>query len=215
MIVMRRHVQVDGKVRTDLNFPAGFMDVVTIQATNEQFRLLYDVKGRFALHRITPEEAKYKLCRIQKIDQAKKASIGRNPFVHGQKAVIPYAVTHDGRTLRFADPIWKVSDVLKIDIATGKPVQHLKFEVGALCMVTKGANQGRIGVIESKERHEGGFDIVHIKDKKDQKFVTRLSNVFVIGEKEDDPWVSLPKNKGIRTTIIDEYNKRVLQKEKH
>ena len=50
IIVMRRQVQVDHKVRTDINYPAGFMDVVTIPKTDEQFRLLYDVKGRFVLH---------------------------------------------------------------------------------------------------------------------------------------------------------------------
>jgi small subunit ribosomal protein S4e len=58
LIVMQRHIQVDGKVRTDINFPAGFMDVISIKETNETFRLLYDVKGRFVVHRITPEEAK-------------------------------------------------------------------------------------------------------------------------------------------------------------
>ena len=33
-------------------------DVITIEKTNENFRLIYDVKGRFAIHRITAEEAK-------------------------------------------------------------------------------------------------------------------------------------------------------------
>lgn len=77
-IVMQRLIKVDGKVRTDPNYPAGFMgkfelrelscnwtltqffilDVVTIEKTGEFFRLIYDVKGRFAIHRITAEEAK-------------------------------------------------------------------------------------------------------------------------------------------------------------
>lgn len=35
-----------------------FLDVVTIDKTGEHFRLIYDVKGRFTIHRITPEEAK-------------------------------------------------------------------------------------------------------------------------------------------------------------
>ena len=33
-------------------------DVITIDKTGENFRLLYDVKGRFTIHRIKPEEAK-------------------------------------------------------------------------------------------------------------------------------------------------------------
>ena len=35
-----------------------FSDVVTIEKTAENFRLIYDVKGRFTVHEITPEEAK-------------------------------------------------------------------------------------------------------------------------------------------------------------
>lgn len=31
---------------------------MTIEKTGEHFRLIYDVKGRYAIHRITPEEAK-------------------------------------------------------------------------------------------------------------------------------------------------------------
>lgn len=50
---MQRLIQVDGKVRTDNTYPTGFMDVVDIDKTNEHFRLVYDAKGRFVLHRIT------------------------------------------------------------------------------------------------------------------------------------------------------------------
>lgn len=39
------------------------VDVIGIERTNENFRLIYDTKGRFAVHRITPEEAKVK-CEI-------------------------------------------------------------------------------------------------------------------------------------------------------
>ena len=65
-------VKVDGKVRRDTTFPAGFMDVITLEKTNEAFRLIYDVKGRFAVHRITAEEARYKLCKITKQGVAQK-----------------------------------------------------------------------------------------------------------------------------------------------
>ena len=42
--------QVDGKVRTDPKFPAGFMDVIQVEKTGENFRLIYDVKGRSVEH---------------------------------------------------------------------------------------------------------------------------------------------------------------------
>merc|ERR1719321_1453975 len=58
-ILMERFVKVDGKVRTDVCYPTGFMDVVSIEKSDEYFRLLYDAKGRMTVHRISSEEASY------------------------------------------------------------------------------------------------------------------------------------------------------------
>lgn len=58
LIVAQRLVKVDGKVRTDPTYPTGFQDVISIDKSGEHFRMLYDVKGRFAVHRITEEESK-------------------------------------------------------------------------------------------------------------------------------------------------------------
>jgi small subunit ribosomal protein S4e len=207
MIAMRRHVEVDGKIRQDHNYPTGFQDVIRIAKTNEQFRVLYDVKGRFVLHRIQPEEANYKLVRVVRYNKAKKASIGRNPFLAGQAGVVPYVVTHDGRTIRFPDPKIKRDDTIKIDLKTGKIAGHLSFESGNLAMITGGNNIGRVGVIVSREKHPGSFDIVHLKDRKDNAFATRVANVFVIGD-ANKPWISLPKQKGVRSTILEERSDR-------
>jgi len=208
MIVMRRLVEVDGKIRTDLNFPTGLMDVVRVSKANEVFRVMYDVKGRFILHELKdPKEAGMKLARVNNVSKAKKASIGHNPFQPGQAGTIPYLVTHDGRTIRYPDPLVKKNDTVAIDLKTGKITGHLKFDIGNLAMVTKGANVGRVGVIQSKEKHPGSFDIVHLKDKKGVPFATRLSNVFVIGDAEK-AWVTLPKAKGQKNTILEERAER-------
>ncbi|KAK9317802.1 ribosomal family S4e-domain-containing protein [Lipomyces starkeyi] len=192
-ILHQRLVKVDGKVRTDSTYPAGFMDVITLEKTGEHFRLVYDVKGRFTIHRITEEEASYKLGKVKRVQLGKKG--------------IPYLVTHDGRTIRYPDPLIKVNDTVKIDIETGKIQSFVKFDTGNLAVVTGGRNIGRVGVITHRERHEGGFDIVHIKDSLDNTFATRLSNVFVIGE-GNKPLISLPKGKGIKLTIAEERDKR-------
>ncbi|OEJ86636.1 40S ribosomal protein S4-B [Hanseniaspora osmophila] len=192
-ILMQRHVKVDGKVRTDSTYPAGFMDVITLEATNENFRLIYDVKGRFAVHRITDEEAAYKLGKVKKVQLGKKG--------------IPYVVTHDGRTIRYPDPSIKVNDTVVLDLASGKITDFVKFDTGKLVYVTGGRNMGRIGTIVHREKHEGGFDLVHIKDSLDNTFVTRLGNVFAIGE-PGKPLISLPKGKGIKLSISEERDRR-------
>ncbi len=72
----------------------GPADVISIEKTGENFRLIYDTKGRFAIHRISPEESKFKLCKVK----------GQGTGAKG----VPYVVTHDGRTLRYPDPLIKV-----------------------------------------------------------------------------------------------------------
>lgn len=189
MICQNKHVMVDGKVRTDANFPAGFMDVIEIPKSGDQFRLIYDTKKRYVLHRISDEEKKYKLCKVKRQEISKKK--------------IPLIVTHDGRTLRYPDPLVKVDDVVKVDIATGKMVDFIKFELGKLAMITRGRNTGRVGTITLVEKHPGSFDIVTLRDTDGQTFSTRLDNVFVIGN-ADAPAVSLPKGSGVKKTILDE-----------
>jgi len=208
MIVMRRLVEVDGKARTDTNYPAGLMDVIRLNKVNEVFRVMYDVKGRYVLHELKDaKEAGMKLCRVNSVSKAKKATIGHNPFQPGQAGAIPYLVTHDGRTIRYPDPLIKKNDTISLDLKTGKILGHIKYDIGNMALVTKGANIGRVGVITSKEKHPGSFDIVHLKDKKNVPFATRLSNVFVIGDSEK-AWISLPKAKGQKSTILEERAER-------
>jgi small subunit ribosomal protein S4e len=173
------------------------IDVISIDKTGEHFRLIYDVKGRFCVHRITPEEAKYKLARVRRVQFGPKG--------------VPFLVTHDGRTIRYPDPLIKVNDSVKIDVATGKINDMLKFDVGNLVMVVGGRNLGRVGVITHREKHHGSFDIIHIKDSTGNTFATRQSNVFIIG-KGNKAYISLPRAKGIRLTIAEERDRRLQAK---
>merc|ERR1712176_951128 len=189
MIVMQRLIKVDGKVRTDMFYPAGFMDVVSIDKTKENFRLLYDTKSRFVLHKVVMEEASYKLCRVKKVFRGPKA--------------IPYCITHVGRTIRYPDPDVKMHDTVRVDCSTGKILDYVKFEAGNVVMINAGNNIGRVGLIMHRERHPGSFEIVHIKDAVGHTFATRLQNVFVIG-KGTKPWISLPKGNGIKLSIVED-----------
>jgi len=182
------NVFIDGRVRRDEKFPAGFMDVVNIKKTGENFRVLYDTKGKFVLRSIKSDEAKFKLCKI------KRKEMGVNQ--------IPYVVTHDGRTIRFPHPDIAAHDTVKVDVETGKILDVIKFETGNLVMVTNGNNIGRVGVLTSRDRHLGGFDIVHVRDARGHTFATRIGNVFIIG-KGKNPLISLAKDRGIYLTPVE------------
>lgn len=201
MILKQRALKVDGKVRTDQKYPAGFMDVIEIPKTGDKFRLLYDTKGRFVLHRVQDNaELKIKLCKVVKIAKTKRNT--------------PYLVTHDGRTIRFPDPNLKRGDTVVIDLATGKIKEWVRFKTGALCMVTGGANTGRIGEIVNRERHPGSFDIIHVKDARDNKFATRADNVFVLGSSIYHPLVSLPKQRGIKLSVVEDRERKLAHNQK-
>merc|ERR1712113_61933 len=102
-----------GKIRTDHTFPAGFQDVVSIEKTKENFRLLYDTKGRFVVHKVTPAESTYKLLRVQGVAKGSKG--------------VNHIKTHDGRTVRFPHPDVKPNDTVRLDLSTGKILDHAKF----------------------------------------------------------------------------------------
>ena len=105
-----------------------------------------------------------------------------------------------GARIRYPDPAIKVNDTVKIDLSTGKISEFIRFDTGVIAMATGGRNMGRVGVITHRERHDGGFNIVHIKDAMDNSFATRETNVFVIGNEK--PWISLPKGKGVKVCKI-------------
>jgi len=200
MIVMQRFIKVDNKIRTDMFYPAGFMDVVQIEKTKEDFRLLYDTKGRFALHKISKEEASYKLCRVKKVFRGPKGT--------------PYAITHDGRTLRYPDPAVKTNDTIRLDLNTNEQLDFVKFEIGNTVMIGGGNNMGRVGTIMHREKHPGSFEIVHIKDSAGRTFATRLQNVFVIGA-GSKPWITLPKGNGLKLSIVEDRNLRMAKSSKN
>lgn len=203
------NIAIDGKVRRDPKYPVGFMDVITLLKSRTNYRLLYDVKGKFKLVKINQEECQYKLCKV----------INRKM---GDKN-IPQITTNDGRTIRFPHPDIKANDTIKLNLKTNEIVKHFKYAVGNKVIIIGGNNIGRVGVIDHVEKHPGSYEIVHIKDevycqleaqrRKDDKFVikkedednhcfsTRLCNIFVIGEKDSE--ITLLKNH-IRHTILEE-----------
>jgi len=193
LIMAQRCVLVDKKVRTDMNFPAGFMDVVEITKTGDRFRIFYDAKGRFTIVKIPRPEGRYKLCRVMSVKTGDKG--------------IPYIVTHDGRTIRYPHPEIKVNDTVVVGLKTGKIYKFVSFQTGCKAIVTGGRNTGRIGKVLSREKHPGSFDLVHLRDSKGQIFSTRISNVFILGAKKS--LVTLPKNNGIKSSLVEDRRMRI------
>merc|ERR1719263_418156 len=191
-------IKIDGKVRRDHKFPLGIMVVVTIEKTNEHFRILLDTKGRFNPHKIDSKEAGFKLCKVL------KKKIGQDK--------IPYIGTHDGRTVRFPHPDIAINDSVKFNLATGEINTVIKFVNGAQVMIIGGNNIGRIGSLQSLEKHPGTFEIAHVKDSNGRQFSTRISNIIVIGDGKE-PAISIPRGEGLKLTLLEERDNRMPEEE--
>lgn len=84
----------------------------------------------------------------------------------------------------------------------------IKHVNGATVYLTGGNNIGRIGILQSVEKHPGSFDIAHIKDSRGNTFATRVGNIFIIGDGKS-PAISLPKGEGIKLTLIEERKTKI------
>jgi small subunit ribosomal protein S4e len=141
---------------------------------------------------------------------------------------IPYIVTHDGRTFRYPNPDINVNDTIKLDLSNNKIVDHIRFEqgkqieknfgliflikinvnpLGNLAYAVAGNNIGRVGTIINRDLHNGGFDIVHVKDSRGTSFATRIGNIFIIG-KGKKAAISLPKEEGLYLNALELRDKR-------
>ncbi len=180
-ILSRGLVLVDGKVRKDLHYPVGLMDVVEFPSEKKAYRVLPDKQTGMKLVEVTKDKDS-KLCKIINKTSLKGGNIQLN--------------LHDGRSivLKIEDPsnpkedIYKVADVLKIDLKANKIAGHVPFGKNKIALVYAGNNNGRIGTIVNIARLMKN-DTVTL-DESGQNFDTPLHYVFVIGDQE--PEIDIP-----------------------
>ena len=183
------NISIDGKVRTDHKYPVGIMDIVTVNKIGANYRVNFDVKGRWRLVKISKEEAKYKLCKVTKRMMGPKK--------------IPFITTSDGRTLRYPNPNIKEHDTIKLNLENNEIVDFYKYKIGAHVLIVGGNNIGRAGVIEKIEKHPGSYEIVYIKDLSGKEFSTRLTNIFITGDSRPE---IAPEKYNTLLSIIEERN---------
>ena len=94
----------------------------------------------------------------------------------------------------------------------GEVAQIIKFVNNAIVMITGGNNIGRIGHLQSLEKHPGSYEIAHVRDATGNTFATRLGNVMVVGDNKE-PVITLPKGEGIKLTLIEERAGRLGQED--
>ena len=166
-------VKIDGKIRRDLKFPVGLMDVLEI---GDKF------------YRVVPDEKDYLALKEVKDGNIKLLQVKGKTYIKGNRVQIHF---HDGRNLlvKKEDDKFKVGDVIIWDFKENKIKDHIKFEEGVLVIITHGKNVGKIGKIESIKIKKGMEMNTAIMDSNGAKIEVPLDYCFPIGK--DRPLVEI------------------------
>jgi len=171
-IIGARKILVDGVPVRDSKRGVGLMDVISVPASKEHFRVLLDNKGKIRLNRISADEAGYKLVRIENKTIVKKGVVQLN--------------LHDGRNILLKKDNYRTGDVLKISLPDQKIKGHIPFVEGSVAIMIQGNHVGQLASISSYEIVRSPRpNIVTFKDG----FSTIKDYVFVVGKRS--PEISL------------------------
>jgi len=167
-IIASGNILVDGVVRKDYKFPVGLFDVVSIPKMDLNYRIIFDENGRYIP--IEVEDYDKKLYRINNKTMIRGGRIQLNLF--------------DGTNI-LATNEYKTKDSILMKIPEKEILQHLKFEEGALVMVTGGTHAGEIGRLKSYKIVRSSSPNLVTIEVEGREYTTIEDYIFVVGSKED------------------------------
>jgi len=173
-IIGSREMFVDGVPVKNPKAPIGVMDTISIPKTKMNYRMLLTDKGKLTLVEIKEDEAKWKLCRVEKKTKIRGGKIQLN--------------LSGGRNIVLDENQYSTGDTLKIDVPEQKVLAVYSMAPGASAMIMNGALAGKIETIAERVIVKGSADDI-VRFKSGEETVSR--NVFIIGKSK--PEIKLPE----------------------
>jgi small subunit ribosomal protein S4e len=170
-------ILVDQKVVRDHKRPIGLMDVLSL--VDQDYRVVFNKKGRLNLIKIPKEQAKLKLCKVINKTNLKGNKIQLN--------------LHDGRNLLVKDNEIKSGDSIVLDLSSNKIKEHLKFDKGCSLYLVGGNHIGAVAFLEDIKSSEGLNPDLLIVKSEDNVFETLKKFAFVAGKSAPSLIISQPK----------------------
>lgn len=133
-VLSKGKVKVDGKIRRDVNFPLGLMDVLELVPTQQYFRLVPKNSKLLVPVEIPDNEKGVKFAKI-----SSKVTIRGGKLQYG---------FHDGNTI-VSDQSLSVGDTCLLNLEKMIIQDVLKFQKGSTGLITSGDNAGSLGKIEN------------------------------------------------------------------
>jgi len=167
MILVKRMVEVDGRVRTEEKFPVGLMDTISFPKAEKYYRIVVDWKGRLKPIEISKAQAKRKIVRV----------IGKH-VAPGAKISLTF---HDGKNL-VSDNHIHPGDGLVISLPEAKMESHLKLTPGAKCLIVEGKHAGAIVTLNELIMRKGGKPSEAKVTGAEGEFITVARYLFVVDD---------------------------------
>jgi small subunit ribosomal protein S4e len=133
-ILQRQTVIIDGRRVKDHRFPVGLMDVLSLPAVEESYRMTLDQKGRLVLVK-ADKKTTIKPCRV----------IGKRAISGGKLQLNLF----DGRNVLTDKSDVRVGDTLVLELPAQRVGDALALKPGATILLIAGKHVGKIGKVDS------------------------------------------------------------------
>jgi small subunit ribosomal protein S4e len=168
-ILSQGKVKVDGKVRRDVNFPLGLMDVLELIPTGQIFRLVPKDSKLLVPVEIPNHEKGVKFTKI-----SSKVTVRGGKLQYG---------FHDGKTM-VSEQSLSVGDTCLLNLEKTTIQEVIKFQKGNLGLITSGDNAGSLGRIEDIKDGLFSFPKRAILSLKDRTVELPAEKVMAVGPQE-------------------------------
>ena len=158
-------ILVDGRRVNDPHESLGFMGVLTITETKENYRLIINKRGKLELKKTEKKEAGTKPCVIINKKVLGKNKVQINLF--------------DGKNILIKKNDYKTGDTLLISLPEHEIKEQVKLEKGAIIMLTGGKHIGLTGEVEIIEDNK-----IRFKGDDKKTHETEKRHAFPIGTKK-------------------------------
>ncbi len=126
-------IAVDNKIVRSPSYPVGLFDTISLTKDGRHYRMVPSKKG-LEIVEIKESEANVKVCRINDKTALRKGKLQLN--------------LNDGKNILADGKEYRTGDSLLLELPSLKVVKHLKLKQGAVGMVVKGTDSGKLGTVE-------------------------------------------------------------------
>jgi len=177
-ILNKRQVFVDGKPKISPRWMVGPNDVLSLPSIDAYYRLIPWVgRRKIKIVPIDKKDSTWKLCVIKNKKVLRGGDLQLN--------------LDDGRNILIKKDdkdfnTYNTKGTLKVELPTQKILDYYPFELNSPVLIARGTNTGLSGKLQYIEKRIGKNRSIAIVEAGDEKIITAMENVIIIGKKKSE-----------------------------